>query len=141
MTIVDTSFLIALQDADDHFHAEAKETPLYGDALLIPWEIWVEYSQALLRRLPARIAEVQMSNILSGPFQIRAFLSAPDLVEIARRHPAIQERIRKMGRKPLSLFDLAVLFVAAQRRDSILTFDEGIRAAVRAKMFPGARIA
>ena len=140
MAIVDTSFLIALQDEDDHFHRRAKETPLIGDRFLVPWEIWIECCQTLMRMVPGRQAAAAVSSVLHGPFHVDKVLSAEEIAALVARSEAVQRVLKRLGHRPLSLFDLIVCAVAQRYRESILTFHEGMIAAVQHRLFPGARI-
>lgn len=112
-----------------------------GDRLLVPWEVWVEFLDVMARVLPAdRLRDVGAS-VLRGPFQVQRVLSEKDLLELAARCRTLQSRPLRPGRRPLSLVDVVVCGVAERFREEIFTFDEGIVEAVRAKLFPGARIA
>lgn len=138
MAILDTSFLAALMDRDDRFHPEAKKTPLHGDQLLIPWEVWLEFVQLMLRS--AREAQPVLESIQEGPFDIQRLLSPTDLQSIVALEPRIRRELANHGHRPLTVFDLIVCFLAQRHRDRILTFDRGIIEAVRLRLFPGARI-
>ena len=97
MAIVDTSFLIALQDEDDHFHRRAKETPLIGDRFLVPWEIWIECCQTLMRMVPGRQAAAAVSSVLHGPFHVDKVLSAEEIAAMYREIDA-ENQTRSGGR-------------------------------------------
>lgn len=138
LAVIDTSFLIALNDANDRFHAEARSAPLLQEAALLPAEIWTEYCWVLSMR-PRHQAAI-LENTLEGPFVVRPVLEAQELASLSAAVPLFAEKMKRLGYKPLTLFDLVVCTVAQRLRDSIRTFDEGMKAAVRARMFPGARI-
>lgn len=141
IVIVDTSFLVALQNRDDHFHEPARQVPLHGDRFLVPWEVWVEYADVLMRALPPDLVEQALASTLEGPFEIRHVLEPQDFPKLAGRSGKIQARMAGSRRKPMSFFDLVVCLVAERYRDAILTYDQGIMAAIRGQLFPGARLA
>lgn len=132
---------MALQNRADRFHKVAREFPLHGDRFLIPWEVWVEYVEVLMRVLPANPVEQALSSTLAGPFEVRKILDARDFLGIAERAQRIRAHSALSGGKPMSIFDVVVCSIAERYREAILTFDQGIVEAVRSKLFPGARIA
>ncbi|HLE46710.1 MAG TPA: PIN domain-containing protein [Candidatus Thermoplasmatota archaeon] len=138
MAVIDTSFLIALNDINDRFHEEAAGAPLFQEAAFLPAEIWMEYCLVLTVR-PRHQASV-LENTLRGPFVVRPVLEPSELASLAASVPAFGHKMKRLGFKPLTLFDLVVCTVAQRLRESIRTFDEGMKAAVRARMFPGARL-
>jgi predicted nucleic acid-binding protein len=140
LAVIDTSFLIALQDAADRFHDDAAAAPLLQEAALIPAEIWTEYCWFLSRRSGPHVAAA-VENLLRGPFIVRPLLEAQDLASLAASVEGLARKMQTLGHRPLSLFDVVVCTVAQRLRDSVRTFDEGIKAAIRARFFPGARIA
>lgn len=141
ITIVDTSFLVALQDEDDRFHGEALGTSLTGDRFLIPPEVWAEHMQVLLRRFAPPDVGAFMRNLLEGPFIVEPGVASADTVALVGKAGEVFAWCREQGRPPLTIFDLIVCWTAQRFREAILSFDDGIREAVRARLFPGARIA
>lgn len=141
MAVVDTSFLIALVKADDHFHQDADLTRLRTEHLLVPWEVWVEFCEVIQRFADARRARAVLDSVLAGPFEIRRLLEAEELAEMVASAEPLQTRLARAGRKPLSLFDLVVCRVAQRLKESILTFDSSIMLAVQSKWLPGTRLA
>jgi predicted nucleic acid-binding protein len=142
VTVIDTSFLLALIDKADRWHNEAAGRPLHGDRLLIPWEIWIEFCNVLATRLASTDAREVMEAIASGPFDIRHVLTVEDTVEILNDLEDVRKRMEG-DRIPsvLTFFDLVVCRLAQRFKEGILTFDQGIVRAVKASLFPGARIA
>lgn len=140
MAIVDTSFLVALTDRRDRFHEEARATPLVGDRFLVPFEVWVEYAQTILRRLEPPLAESVLRDILAGPFIVQKVTEPEDHADFVSVAGPAQARLRAGGRRPLSFIDLVVCQLAKRYHESILTFDEGIKFAVQSRLFPGARL-
>lgn len=141
MAIVDTSFLVALHFDGDGFHQQAIKHRLVGDRFLVPSEIWAEYADVVLRlAVPSRVRDVLRST-LEGPFDVQSILRAKDYALVAERAVGARTWAARMSRRPLSVFDLVVCFVAERFREPVLTFDEGMAAAIRAKLFPGARLA
>jgi predicted nucleic acid-binding protein len=140
LVVIDTSFLIALQDTGDLFHEDAVAAPILQEAALLPAEIWTEYCWFLSRRSGPHVAAA-VENLLKGPFIVRPFLEAHELASLAASVEGFARRMKSLGHRPLSLFDIVVCTVAQRLRDSVRTFDEGIKAAIRARFFPGARIA
>lgn len=141
IAIVDTSFLVALHNGDDRFHEAATNTPLHGDRFLIPWEIWIEFVDVLLRVLPLKTAAQVLASTLEGPFEVRAVLQPEEFPILAAKSEKLRQAVSRTAGKGLSIFDLVVCTVAGRFREAILTFDGGITAAVKARLFPGARIA
>lgn len=141
IVIVDSSFLVALVHESDYFHREAVRTLPKGDRLLIPGEVWVEFVDVMARLLPPEKLEEIGGSVLKGPFQVQPLMQAEGLMKLAARGKHLQSASRRRGRKPLSIFDLVVCGTAERFREGVLTFDEGIIEVVRAKLFPGARIA
>lgn len=115
--------------------------PLHGDRFLIPREVWTEYANLVARLLPSRQAVNALTTILEGPFEIRWVLEPKELVAIVGMAQSVDQKIARVRRRSLSLVDLVVCAVAARFREGILTFDEGIKEAVRLRCFPGARLA
>ncbi len=91
--------------------------------------------------MPSAEAARSLASVLEGPFDVQKVLTAEEIRDLVDRSHGVQERLRRRGAKPVSLFDLVVLTLAARYREGILTFDEGMLAAIRGKMFPGARVA
>lgn len=138
MAVLDTSFLAALMDCDDRFHKEAKAIPLHGDRLVVPWEIWLEFAQLMLRSTPE--AQRVLESVRDGPFDIQQLISSADLQTLVALEPRVRRELARRDLRPLSLFDLIVCLIAQRHRDRILTFDQGIVEAIRLRLFPGARI-
>ncbi|MBI2077901.1 MAG: PIN domain-containing protein [Euryarchaeota archaeon] len=140
MVLADTSFLVALQDEDSQSHEAAVHHPALRDGIQIPAEIWLEYCYLLARSTTKARTEL-LSHLLSGPFHVRKGLDPEDIAALAARSVDVQRRIQAAGKKPLSFFDLLLCLIAQRLGESVLTFDGAMVDAVRAKFFPGARIA
>lgn len=140
MALVDTSFLLALQVTHDRFHQDALATPLYGDRFLIPWEIWTEYCHYVALHFDAPVAGKMARSILDGPFQVENALDSSAACDVLAHAGPVQAKVKALGFRPLTFFDLVVGSLAARFKESVLTFDEGIKAAIRARAFPGARL-
>lgn len=141
MAVVDTSFLIALHRTSDRFSAAAREHPrLYAGGIVLP-EIWTEFLTVISRFYSGAEVRQVVASALEGPFRVAPLLSAAQSGDLAAQLRSANEKLAQKEIKPLSFFGFLVCTVARQRRDEILTFDDGMIAAVKAKMFPGARIA
>lgn len=140
MAVADTSFLVALGKDDDRFHDAALSHPKAYQGVDVPAEIWFEFLWVASRVLNSRRLREIASNLLDGPYRVQPSLKPEDAAGIACDHADVNERLARLKLGPLSLYDHVVCVVAARRKDEILTFDEGIIAAIRAKLFPGARI-
>lgn len=141
MAIVDTSFLVALHFEGDRFHRQALKHRLIGDRFLVPSEIWAEYTDVVLRLAPpSRVRDV-LASTLEGPFHVQSVLRPEDYALVADRAVPARAWAVRTSRRPLSLFDLVVCLVAERFREPVLTFDEGMAFAIRAQLFPGARMA
>ncbi len=139
--IADTSFLVALHSPGDKHHSKARKVNLYRDRVLIPAPIWYEFCQTIGLRLPAETAKRVLANATDGPFAVEDVLTRDQAAMLATRLRPIAEALAKQEERPLSLFDAVVCQISAQNREPILTYDDGIAAAVRSNLFPGARIA
>lgn len=140
MTIIDTSYLIALQQTNDKFHEEALKKPLWGDRFLIPAEIWVEYLQTLMRQVDAHQVAPAAHSILNHVFQVHDVLTPEDCIRLADEAQEIQEPLTKRGHGPLTIYDLVVLHLADRLREKVYTFDKAMIAAIHEGLFPGARL-
>jgi predicted nucleic acid-binding protein len=141
VAVADTSFLVALGKDDDRFHEAARSHPKAYQGADIPAEIWFEFLWVASRVLNGRRLREIAANLLEGPYRVQPSLKPQDVAEIASEHADVNDRLARLKLGALSLYDHVVCVVAARRKDEILTFDDGIVAAVRAKLFPGARIA
>jgi predicted nucleic acid-binding protein len=140
MTVVDTSYLIALSDATDLFHDQASAKPRHGDRFLVPWEIWLEFCQVLMRTQPEHHIREATARLRRGPFHIDRVLDEDDLSQIAATSARAQKAVQSMGHRPLTVFDLVVLTIAARFKENVYTFDQSMIAAIRQGLFPGARL-
>lgn len=138
--IADTSFLVALHSPGDKHHATARKVNLYRDRILIPSPIWYEFCQTVGLRLPAETAKRVLANATDGPFAMEDVLTPDQAAALATRLRPIAETLARQEHRPLSLFDAVVCQISAQYREPILTYDDGIVAAVRSNLFPGARL-
>lgn len=139
MAVVDTSFLVALHDRRDLFHQEAQRTPLSGQRLLVPCEVWQEFSQVTMRTWPPEEAKKRLADARAGPFDIRHATSPDDLPHWVGAARPVQQHLEKLGRKPMTLVDFVVCRLAQRLREAVLTFDEGMGEALANHVFPGAR--
>lgn len=141
VAVVDTSFLVALHFEGDRFHRAAVGTELAGDRFLIPLEIWTEYADVVIRLAPPSQVSDLLASTASGPFGVQPVFRPEEYPWLARRAVHARATLARSRRKPLSFFDVVVCAAAERFREPILTFDDGITDAIRAKLFPGARLA
>lgn len=140
MTVVDSSFLVALQDEDDLFHEEATRRPLWGDRFLVPREIWVEYCQYLMRARPAPERAAALNSLREGVFDVQSVLEPTELATLAADSDDVQTRLQDLGHRPLTLYDLVVLHIASRFGEKVYTFDKAMVAAIQEGLFPGAHL-
>lgn len=138
--ILDTSFLIALHSPADRFHAQASRTDLFGDRLLIPAEVWVEFCEFIGLRASRDEATVTLENVRKGPFAVESLLDHDQIADIALRLRSHAESLALADLRPLTLTDAVVCELASRFRESVLTFDRGMMHAIQEGLFPGARL-
>lgn len=140
MAVTDTSFLVALVDEDDKFHKQALAKLPAGERLFVPWEIWIEFSQWVMRYAPERSRADILESVSTGPFQVRPIVDLEASKRLVGAGDAIHVRLARKGFATLTLFDLVVCWASQRLHERIFTFDLGIEYAVRAKLFPGASV-
>ena len=126
---------------DDKFHSVVAGERLLGHRRIVLHEILLEFVTVMVRRMPSRKLKDLLGRLAEGPTEIRGGAGLTDVATWCARADEAYQSLRAIGHGPLSLQDLILLGTSQRLREPILTFDEGIIAAVKARLFPGALLA
>ncbi len=105
MILADTGFWLALANAGDRHHAEAKRAlSVIDEPLITTWPVMTETCHLLAARLGERSVRAFIDSGTNGAFEI---------FDLAREHlPRIGELMLKYAKLPMDLADASLVVLA-----------------------------